>query len=88
MIFASETGIVDIPQHEVLRRGKLKPGEMLLVDLVENKLEEDAAIKKRVALEYPYQKWNEGLIIDSKELFKVREPESEDLVNMLFPETR
>ncbi len=83
VIFASEAGIVDVDPREVLRRGKLKPGEMLLVDLLENRLEEDAEIKKRVAHEYPYDQWNEGLIIEGKQLFKVREPEQEMIKELL-----
>ena len=83
MIFASEAGIVDVEPSKVLRRGKLKPGEMLLVDLTENKFEEDEEIKKRVAQEYSYAKWNDGLIIEGKQLFKVREPEVEVIDDML-----
>lgn len=84
IIFASEAGIVDVDPSQVLRRGKLKPGEMILVDLLENKLEEDAEIKKRVALKFPYADWNDNLIIQGKELFKVREPQEEQVTDLLI----
>jgi len=83
LIFASEAGIVDVDQSQVLRRAKLKPGEMLLVDLLEHKVEEDTEIKKRISNEYPYAEWNEGLIIEGKQLFKVREKETEVIQDLI-----
>lgn len=88
IIFASEAGIVDVEPSQVLRRGKLKPGEMILVDLLENKLEEDAQIKKRVAQEFAYAEWNDDLIIKGKELFKVREPQAEKIENLLIEQLK
>ncbi|MFY0592088.1 glutamate synthase large subunit [Roseivirga sp.] len=63
VVFASETGIVDLKPSEVIKRGKLKPGQMLLIDLVKGTFEEDEVIKKRLSLEYPYAKWNEQLLL-------------------------
>ncbi len=73
LIFASETGIVNVDPSEVLKRGKLKPGEMLLVNLDEHTVEEDEAIKTRLAKEYPYQEWNKNLITSLDELCNVKE---------------
>lgn len=83
LIFASEAGIVDVPQKDVLRRGKLKPGQMLLVDLLEHKIEEDDAIKDRIAKKYPYQTWSEKLIIEGTELFNEREEVIEEIEDLL-----
>lgn len=62
LIFASETGVVDLLPSEVLKRGKLKPGEMLLVNLTDHTFEEDSQIKKRLSEEHPYAQWNKRLI--------------------------
>lgn len=82
VIFASEAGIVDVKPNEIIRKGKLKPGEMLLVNLLENRLEEDSEIKERLANEYAYDQWNEQLIIDSKELFDKQEPLQENIEDL------
>ncbi|NVK85460.1 MAG: glutamate synthase subunit alpha, partial [Cytophagia bacterium] len=68
IVFASETGIVEIEPSQVLKRGKLKPGQMILVDLVENTFEEDESIKTRLSQEFDYQKWNHELITHESEL--------------------
>lgn len=82
VIFASEAGIIDVPQDQILRRGKLKPGQMLLLDLLEGRLEEDEEIKQRVSRAYSYKVWNDQLIIDSQDLFKGK-PEQEKVENLL-----
>lgn len=70
IIFASEAGIVSLAPSQVLKRGKLNPGQMLLVDLTNHTFEEDAAIKSRLSKAYPYADWNEKLIIDESEITK------------------
>lgn len=68
IVFASETGIVEIEPSQVLKRGKLKPGQMILVDLVENTIEEDESIKERLSQQYDYEHWNNQLIMQESEL--------------------
>lgn len=68
LVFASETGIVDLEPSEVLKRGKLKPGQMLMVDLEKHSFEEDHEIKKRLSKQYPYAQWNERLILNISEV--------------------
>ncbi len=53
---ASEAGVFDIPAGAAVRRGRLGPGEMLVVD-PERGLEEDAAIKARLSGRAPYGRW-------------------------------
>ncbi|HEY8725709.1 MAG TPA: glutamate synthase large subunit [Gaiellaceae bacterium] len=55
---ASEAGVFDVPVGTTARRGRLGPGEMLAVD-PERGLEEDRAIKLRLASARPYGRWLE-----------------------------
>jgi glutamate synthase domain-containing protein 2/glutamate synthase domain-containing protein 1/glutamate synthase domain-containing protein 3 len=55
---ASEAGVFDVPAGTTVRRGRLGPGEMLVVD-PERGLEEDGAIKGRLAQKRPYGRWLE-----------------------------
>ncbi|WP_422005623.1 glutamate synthase large subunit [Roseivirga pacifica] len=86
LIFASETGIVDVEPAQVMRRGKLKPGQMLLVDLTENTFEEDEEIKARIAAEYPYAEWNKNLIVTGDEIFTQQESVDTRTKEELLPE--
>src|SRR6266436_5416259 len=56
---ASEAGAVDVSGHGRVRRGKLGPGEMLCVDPEHGGLEENDAIKRRLAAQEPYGRWLE-----------------------------
>ncbi len=61
VVCASEAGVMDLPDGPV-RRGKLGPGEMIAVD-PERGLEENAAVKRRLAARAPYGDWLErGLV--------------------------
>lgn len=59
IIFASEVGVLDVPEDKVLQKGRLHPGRMLLVDLEEGRIVSDEEIKERVAGEFPYGEWLE-----------------------------
>ena len=57
VVFASEAGVLDIPQSSVVEKGRLQPGRMLLVDLAQHRLINDDEIKGQLASENPYGEW-------------------------------
>ncbi|MDY5582946.1 MAG: glutamate synthase large subunit [Candidatus Merdousia sp.] len=56
-VLASETGVLDIPENLVLRRGKLGAGEMIYLDLEKHRILFDKEIKTLVARAKPYRRW-------------------------------
>jgi glutamate synthase (NADPH/NADH) len=54
---ASEVGVVDVPPEEVVRKGRLMPGNIFLVDFDEHRVVEDAELKARYAKAKPYGDW-------------------------------
>ncbi|WP_460817015.1 glutamate synthase large subunit [Nocardioides korecus] len=63
VVLASEVGVLDIPQDKVVRKGRLQPGKMFLVDTEEHRIIEDEEIKDELASEHPYDEWlHAGLI--------------------------
>ncbi len=54
---ASEAGAIPLPDGARVRRGKLGPGELLVVDPSGPGLEEDGAVKRRLARRRPYERW-------------------------------
>ncbi len=60
LIVGSEAGMVVVPEADVLKKGRLGPGQMIAVDLDEGVLYEDRAIKDRIAAEHPYNQWVTG----------------------------
>jgi glutamate synthase (NADPH) large chain len=57
VVMASEAGVLDIPADRIRRKGRLQPGKLLLVDLEEGRIIDDAEVKQRVAARRPYADW-------------------------------
>ena len=57
VIMASESGVLPVPPEQVVRKGRLQPGKMLLVDTVEGRIISDQEIKRSLYGRNPYQLW-------------------------------
>jgi glutamate synthase (NADPH) large chain len=63
VVMASEVGVLDIDPSTVVRKGRLQPGRMFLVDTAEHRIIEDEEIKAELAADHPYDEWlHAGLI--------------------------
>lgn len=68
VVVASEAGVLDIDPARVVRKGRLRPGEMFLVDLKNRRLLSDAQVKAELAAEHPYREWWEDNSVQLAEL--------------------
>ncbi|OBX18126.1 glutamate synthase subunit alpha [Erythrobacter sp. QSSC1-22B] len=59
VILASESGVLPIDEADIVRKWRLQPGKMLLIDLDEGRIIEDAELKAELAAAHPYEKWLE-----------------------------
>ncbi|NEQ37413.1 MAG: glutamate synthase subunit alpha [Okeania sp. SIO3I5] len=57
IIVASEAGVVEIPETEIIEKGRLAPGQSIAVDLSTNEILKNWEIKKRISSQYPYGEW-------------------------------
>jgi glutamate synthase (NADPH/NADH) large chain len=63
VILASEVGVLDIPADQVVRKGRLQPGKMFLVDTAQGRIVDDEEVKRQLAAEHPYGDWlHSGLV--------------------------
>ena len=63
VVLASEVGVIDIDPAKVVRKGRLQPGRMFLIDTAQGRIVEDDEVKRSLAQEHPYQTWlDEGLV--------------------------
>ncbi|MFG3493592.1 glutamate synthase large subunit [Streptomyces sp. NPDC047928] len=83
VVLSSEVGVLDIDPAKVVRKGRLQPGKMFLVDTAEHRIIEDDEIKAGLAAEHPYQEWLETGIIELEDL-----PEREHIVHTHASVTR
>ena len=63
VVLASEVGVLDIAPEKVIRKGRLQPGRMFLVDVEQGRIIEDDEIKNELASAAPYGDWlHAGLV--------------------------
>ncbi len=56
-VLASEAGVLDLPPDSVVHHGRLRPGEMLWLDLPAHRVVGDAELKAHIARRRPYRRW-------------------------------
>ncbi|MCC5605667.1 glutamate synthase large subunit [Nostoc sp. CHAB 5834] len=57
IVVASEAGVVDFPEADIVEKGRLGPGQMIAVDLVNHEVLKNWEIKQRIAKQHPYGEW-------------------------------
>ncbi|MDD5179952.1 MAG: glutamate synthase-related protein [Gallionellaceae bacterium] len=57
VLMASEMGVLDIPQHKIVKKWRLQPGKMFLIDMQAGRIVEDDELKQQLATAKPYRKW-------------------------------
>ncbi|MCO6048819.1 glutamate synthase large subunit [Mesorhizobium sp. RP14(2022)] len=66
VILASEAGALPVPEEKIVRKWRLQPGRMLLIDLAQGRIISDEEIKHEIASRHPYKTWlrNTQLILE------------------------
>jgi glutamate synthase (NADPH/NADH) large chain len=57
VVLASEVGVMDVEPSQVVRKGRLQPGKMFLVDTAQGRIVDDEEVKGELAAEHPYAEW-------------------------------
>ena len=68
LILSSEVGVLPLDEAHILKKERLHPGKMLLVDTVHQKILLDEEIKERYAMKEPYGEWLDSNLLSLKEL--------------------
>lgn len=64
VILASETGVLPVPEARIVKKWRLQPGRMFLLDLDEGRILEDEELKSRYASAKPYRQWIENVRVE------------------------
>lgn len=83
VVLASEVGVLDLDPATVVRKGRLQPGRMFLVDTDEHRIIEDEEVKAELAAEHPYDEWLHAGLIHLNDI-----PEREHIVHTHASVTR
>ncbi|MDB5956802.1 glutamate synthase-related protein, partial [Ramlibacter sp.] len=63
VIMASESGVLPVPENRIVRKWRLQPGRMFLIDLEQGRMIDDEELKSSLANAKPYKQWIENLRI-------------------------
>ena len=61
VIMGSESGVLPVPEHKIVRKWRLQPGKMFLIDLEQGRMIDDEELKANLANSKPYKQWIENL---------------------------
>ena len=59
VMMASEMGVLTFPQEKIIKKWRLQPGKMLLIDMEQGRIIDDAEVKQQLAQAKPYKQWIE-----------------------------
>ncbi|MDS4025526.1 MAG: glutamate synthase large subunit [Candidatus Contendobacter sp.] len=68
VIMASEMGVLPVPEEKIVKKWRLQPGKMLLIDLEQGRIIDDDEIKEQLASAHPYQAWLDATQIHLRDL--------------------
>jgi glutamate synthase domain-containing protein 2/glutamate synthase domain-containing protein 1/glutamate synthase domain-containing protein 3 len=68
VVLASETGVVKAEPSEIVRKGRLQPGKIFLVDLEQGRIVEDDEVKAQIAGQRPYGEWYKERVVELDDL--------------------
>ena len=64
IILSSEVGVTDVDESTIIKKERLHPGKMLLIDTEKGKIISDEEIKKEEALHKPYAEWVKKTLVE------------------------
>jgi glutamate synthase domain-containing protein 2/glutamate synthase domain-containing protein 1/glutamate synthase domain-containing protein 3 len=78
VVLASEMGVLDIPEPNIVTKWRLQPGKMLLIDLEQKRIISDDELKRDLAAKHPYKDWlkRTQVVLREVPLAKTRRPKS------------
>jgi glutamate synthase (NADPH/NADH) large chain len=83
VVMASEMGVLPIPQEKIVRKWRLQPGKMLLIDLDEGRIVSDDEVKQQLSQRHPYKDWLRRTQIVLEDLRPVQAREARTDVSLL-----
>jgi glutamate synthase (NADPH/NADH) large chain len=69
VVMASEAGVLpEIPEHKIVKKWRLQPGKMFLIDLEQGRIIDDRELKDQLAASKPYRQWIERIRVKLDEV--------------------
>ncbi|MFW2439714.1 MAG: glutamate synthase large subunit [Arenicellales bacterium] len=83
VLMASEMGVLDIPEEKIVKKWRLQPGKMFLIDLEQGRIIDDAELKSELSNADPYQEWLDKSQLEVEKLNSDISPMEPDTATLL-----
>src|SRR3954465_14464793 len=83
VVMASESGVLDIPQNRIIKKWRLQPGKMFLIDFEQGRIVDDEELKNQFASAKPYRQWIDNVRVKLDEIPVVAAPAAEAAATLL-----
>ena len=81
IVLASEAGVLSFPPENIVKKERLQPGRMLLIDTEQGRIISDEEIKQTIATEHPYREWLNENLVKFDTIVEDPEPKNPDLTH-------
>ncbi len=78
VVMASESGVLDIPQNRIIKKWRLQPGKMFLIDFEQGRIVDDEELKNQFASAKPYRQWIDNVRVKLDEIPVLAAPAVEE----------
>ena len=79
VVLASEVGVLSFPPEEIVKKERLQPGRMLMIDTEQGRIISDEEIKQSIATEHPYRQWLDENLVKFDKIVEDPEPKTPEL---------
>ncbi|MFO7848200.1 MAG: glutamate synthase large subunit [Balneolaceae bacterium] len=79
VVLASEVGVLSFPPEDIVKKERLQPGRMLLIDTEQGRIISDEEIKQSIATEHPYRQWLDENLVKFDNIVDDPEPKTPEL---------
>jgi glutamate synthase (NADPH/NADH) large chain len=83
VLMASEMGVLDIPEEKIVKKWRLQPGKMFLIDLEQGRIIDDQELKAELSNDQPYQEWLDKTQLEVEKLDTVISPMGPDTETLM-----
>jgi len=83
VVMSSEMGVLKIPEENIIKKWRLQPGKMFLIDLEQGRIIDDAELKRELAEARPYREWLARTQVQLEDLPEEVTPQTPDHATML-----
>lgn len=83
VIMASEVGVTPVPEEDIVKKWRLQPGKIFMVDLEEGRIVDDAEIKSELVDKRPWKRWIDRQMLELDDLPEPRKVQQPDHATLL-----